>query len=466
MASYREKYKGTSDEVRAQYPAESQRPRILDARFNAIADQARNVTSQFGEDGLIAAIFDIIGVKHRRCFEVGASDGEFFSNTKALRDAGWEAMLVEANAEDAERLALFRSEKVKTLHASLTAEHGIDFFFGRATENNALYDLGVIDTDAGDYEFWAAMKEVRPRVVCIECADDWGLREGSQARREALIQLGKEKGYTLVAVTWCNALFVANEEIPNEKEYKPLKIAAVMSRPREGPLDTMDCIVRCMTRHNIPYASYPGPFWEMGLQSAFESAIENGIDILITFDYDSLFTENDFDVMLHTFLQNEQMDALAALQPQRGSGILMFGLAGHEDGSQVRMNIGEPIKVDYAHFGLTLFRLAKLKNIPKPWLLNVPCKDGSWRRQEGGEFDTQRIDSDMYFWRNKWGPAGCSTYVHSGVFLGHIERMVAIFHIDRWTDADGKKHEKGGVKHFHLRDWLRANPIMYEAAKP
>lgn len=456
--SYRENHKGTCEEIRASYPTAWQNAKVVDSRFAAL--KPCNVTSQFGEDGLLTGIFEIIGIKHKRCFEVGASDGVFFSNTKVLRDQGWEAMLVEADALDAEQLASFRSDKVKTLHASLTEEHGLDFFFGRATENNALYDLGVIDTDAGDFAFWAAMTEVRPRVVCIECSEDWGTRSGGQARLSALTALGKDKGYTLVAVTWCNALFVADEELPKTPDYKPVKILAVMSRPREGPLDTMDCILRCMTRHGIPYSSYPGPFWEMGLQNAMESALARDADILITFDYDSLFTEHDFDVMLHTFLQNEHMDALAALQPQRGTGILLFGLPGQTELAQKKILIGDVIKVDYAHFGLTFFRMKKFKNMPKPWLLNVPCADGSWMRDPKAEYDTQRVDSDMYFWRKAWAPAGNNIYVHTGVFLGHIERMVSIFHV--YNDADGK--QQGGVKYFNLREWLSKHPLMVEAS--
>src|SRR5579864_4986077 len=100
QVSYRDKYKGTADEIRARYPAAWQVPDILDSRFLDIADKAKNVTSQFGEDGLIAAILEKIGVKHQSCFEIGASDGTFFSNTKALRDQGWFADLVEPDKDD------------------------------------------------------------------------------------------------------------------------------------------------------------------------------------------------------------------------------------------------------------------------------------------------------------------------------------------------------------------------------
>lgn len=51
-----------------------------------------NWYSQYGEDALLAKIFDnITGL----CVEVGANDGIKYSNTKHFEDAGWECILVE-----------------------------------------------------------------------------------------------------------------------------------------------------------------------------------------------------------------------------------------------------------------------------------------------------------------------------------------------------------------------------------
>src|SRR6266851_5471757 len=69
-----------------------------------LSGQARNVYSQFGEDGVIDAIFRVIRSANRWCFECGAADGLFFSNTRRLVREGWDAVLVEADAAAFHRL--------------------------------------------------------------------------------------------------------------------------------------------------------------------------------------------------------------------------------------------------------------------------------------------------------------------------------------------------------------------------
>ena len=80
-------------------------------------DKAANVTSQFGEDGLVAATLDRIGVQNRWCFEVGAADGMFYSNTKQWRDAGWHAVLIEADDALADQLRGFNSNTVQVFNS-------------------------------------------------------------------------------------------------------------------------------------------------------------------------------------------------------------------------------------------------------------------------------------------------------------------------------------------------------------
>ena len=66
--------------------------------------RASNTYTQFGEDGLIAACLEKIGETNRHCFEIGAADGRFFSNTLRLREDGWRAVLIEAGREQFNKL--------------------------------------------------------------------------------------------------------------------------------------------------------------------------------------------------------------------------------------------------------------------------------------------------------------------------------------------------------------------------
>ena len=60
---------------------------------------AKNLTSQYGEDGIIQYILNNIpGPTNRWCCEFGAGDGKTFSNTHSLwRKHGWNAVLLEAD---------------------------------------------------------------------------------------------------------------------------------------------------------------------------------------------------------------------------------------------------------------------------------------------------------------------------------------------------------------------------------
>ena len=72
---------------------------ILDERSAFLDGSAANQYSQFGEDGLIDELFDVIGTTNRWSFEVGASDGRKYSNTKVLREQGWSAVLMEGDGK-------------------------------------------------------------------------------------------------------------------------------------------------------------------------------------------------------------------------------------------------------------------------------------------------------------------------------------------------------------------------------
>jgi hypothetical protein len=71
-----------------------------------LATFSSNVTSQYGEDGVIAEILRRIGVRNRWCVEFGAWDGKYLSNTWSLiNQSDWSAVLLEGDKDRADRLA-------------------------------------------------------------------------------------------------------------------------------------------------------------------------------------------------------------------------------------------------------------------------------------------------------------------------------------------------------------------------
>lgn len=187
--------------------------RIYHPAFANLEGQDGDVTSQNGEDGLIAAIFDQIGTRNRWCFEVGAADGLHLSNTFALRRDGWHALLIEADPRLYAALTRFASPRVQTRLACI-GPHDLDMLLIEAGAPPDL-DLGVIDIDGEDVAAWRGLVCHRPRVMVVEYnpAGDCiqGGRSVWQAGLETVAALGQAKGYVLVATVYCNGLFVRED---------------------------------------------------------------------------------------------------------------------------------------------------------------------------------------------------------------------------------------------------------------
>jgi len=180
-----------------------------------LKDKAFNVYTQFGEDGLIEACLKKIGETNRHCFEIGASDGSFFSNTLVLREKGWDAVLIEASEKLYEKLKADYGSQSTCIHRTCV---DLDAVL-RETNINLQPDLGIIDIDGQDFWMWNDLQDVLPRIMLVEIStrspsepppERYG--EG-QAGMDAIRYLGESKGYTLVAETFCNALFVDSGEL-------------------------------------------------------------------------------------------------------------------------------------------------------------------------------------------------------------------------------------------------------------
>lgn len=222
-------------------------------QFLWLKERRKNVYSQFGEDGLLEAIFERIGAANRWCCECGAADGVFFSNTRALitNDYQWSAVLIEADAE--------QFHKLKKLYASpgrVVARAGSQSYIEQLNprpnvktrddvQKLALYwtavggdgessfdallqnagapldlDLLVIDVDGQDYWLFNSLLKYKPRVVMVEYdpAVDRHfippLNGDGQAGLNAITNLGIGKYYWPVAITPTNVIFVQQELCP------------------------------------------------------------------------------------------------------------------------------------------------------------------------------------------------------------------------------------------------------------
>lgn len=195
------------------------------------------VYSQGGEDGIIAGLFSRIGTTNRTFVEFGVGDGSECNTANLAITFGWHGLLMEADAELAERARGFYATRptapeVNVVTARVTPDT-IDHLL-RSNGVEGTIDLLSLDIDGNDYWVWQAITAIEPRVVVIEYNATFGCersvtvpyRAGFDRYREhasgfyhgaslvALTKLGHEKGYSLAGCDsrGANAFFVKGEE--------------------------------------------------------------------------------------------------------------------------------------------------------------------------------------------------------------------------------------------------------------
>jgi hypothetical protein len=181
-----------------------------------------DVTSQSGEDGVIARIFELIGTTNKVCIEFGAAEGKALSNTWSLiNEHEWRGILIEGHPG---RFQELQSNYASCPRATLInryidlAGSSLDIILGEVG-CPAEPDFLSIDIDGDDWHIWQSLTAFRPRVVLIEFnptipndilfVPDPGRHQGCSLR--ALVDLGQRKGYELAATTDGNAFFVRTD---------------------------------------------------------------------------------------------------------------------------------------------------------------------------------------------------------------------------------------------------------------
>ena len=190
----------------------------------------RSVFSQFGEDGVVEKIFEVIEPGPKFAVEFGAYDGVNNSNMRNLVvNHGWNSFQIEGDPKRAAELA--KNYKGYPGTSSIQAwvwPGNIEILF---EENGVPKDLDflVIDIDSNDYYVWRAIHDFKPKVVMIEMnlafpppqkmvvdyhpMNYWDHTYYHGASLQSLYELGKKKGYELIYQMSFgpNVFFVAEE---------------------------------------------------------------------------------------------------------------------------------------------------------------------------------------------------------------------------------------------------------------
>jgi len=181
-----------------------------------LTDHRHNLHSQNGEDGVLAKLFEVVGVTTGYFAECGAWDGRHLSNTFALAEQGWRGCLIEGDPKRFERMSSVVGPGSVKVCRFVTPE-GPDSLDSILAEVGApaRFELLSIDIDSNDLAIWRSLQRFRPRCVVIEynptipfdCRfeNPPGRQWGNSAL--SIATFAETAGYTLVCVTESNLLF-------------------------------------------------------------------------------------------------------------------------------------------------------------------------------------------------------------------------------------------------------------------
>lgn len=189
-----------------------------------LSSYRRDVYSQQGEDGIIDEVLARIGRVTQTdgwCAEFGAWDGIHLSNAyNLIKSKGYKSVLIEGDAHKHAELCRnipFESAIKICEFISFTGENTLDRVLKR-TPIPPEFDFLSIDIDGCDYFVLESLTLYKPKIVCIEYNStvpnevefvqpkDFGIKQGASAK--SITKLARSKGYTLVATTECNLIFV------------------------------------------------------------------------------------------------------------------------------------------------------------------------------------------------------------------------------------------------------------------
>lgn len=201
-----------------------------------LRDYEVRVFSQWGEDGIIAHLLDLVEAP-RTFVEIGVEDYTESNTRFLLRQGDWSGVIVEA---DVAAIAGIRDLQegwrygLNLVEAFVTRENVDDLIVGAGMTG----EIGVlsIDIDGNDYWVWEALTVVEPAIVVVEYNSRFGpdravtipydpdfnrmdvsvLYQG--ASLAAMVKLGAVKGYDYVGSNRAdnNAFFVRADLRPPE----------------------------------------------------------------------------------------------------------------------------------------------------------------------------------------------------------------------------------------------------------
>lgn len=396
---------------------------------------------QFGEAGILAAIFDALGVERGLAVEFG---GGRRLTCEQLVAKGWRARIFEVEEAVADALReMVGSELVEVDHRAVTPSGPSSI---NALCGDGPIDLLVIDVDGPDAEFLENLR-CRPTVICVEHHDvhDRSVNQAEpvraaephgQANAAEIERIASQMGYVRVFCTQINSILVAQEVAGKLSKPRPCAgpfkivdkppIAIALSQPRLAFTAHGSClnasIVRLQREFDIVDAITSGGFpFEAGMSLAIEKALDRVPDggYILFSDYDGTFEPDDVRELVRIMQACPDLAAVYPVQAHRHNQTI---ISEDPDGDYT----SDATETRAGHFGLTLIRAEALRNLPHPWFWSIP--DQATNRWGDG-----KLDCDLFFWMTLRVHGGRVARANT-VQIGHIEQGI------KWALPNGRFH--------------------------
>lgn len=211
--------------------------------------------------------------------------------------------------------------------------------------------------------------------------------------------------------------------------FEPGMVRAVLSAPRLGFTNYFYCAQQTFGALGVGFEVGFGVFWGQVMSRLLAQNLD--AELIVTTDYDTLFSRTDLETLLLLMRRYPDADAIVPLQCRREDdksplfttdvgGADPYGTKPREVVISTEDLAGDLFPVASGHFGFSAIRTSALKRLPRPWFHGQPAPDGTWG--EG------RLDDDVAFWK-AWRACGNSLYLAPRLVVGHVQ--AAAFWPDR-----------------------------------
>jgi hypothetical protein len=215
------------------------------------------VFSQWGEDGIIQRLVQVIPIDRRIFVEFGVQDYQESNTRFLLMHDNWAGMVIDGDQVNIDRIRqdeIFWRYNLKAECAFVKRDNINDLL----KNNGVVGDIGLlsIDIDGNDYWVWEAIEAVKPRIAVVEYNSRFGPHRAvtvpydasfTRARAHysmiyygaslpALVSLGARKGYDFVGANSAgnNAFFVRRDLRPSSLPARTATEGFVASQFRES----------------------------------------------------------------------------------------------------------------------------------------------------------------------------------------------------------------------------------------